>query len=124
MTGKRDNPELRLHITILHYLLAVLPLEAADTLIHIPNGEKRTPATGALLKRMGVRRGVEDLQFIYETSVYAVEVKPKGEYQSRFQKDRQRTVVRAGGFYAVVQHTDEMKELLGHWGIPTREVKT
>lgn len=104
--------------------MAVLPLEAADTLIHIPNGEKRTPATGALLKRMGVRRGVEDLQFLWAGGVYAVEVKPKGEYQSRFQKDRQRTVVRAGGVYAVVRHTDEMKELLGHWGIKTREVRT
>ncbi len=129
----RNNPETRLHIAILHFLLAVLPKAAADTLIHVPNGEKRSPITGALLKRMGVRPGVEDLQFIWSNDragsplyayFYAIEVKPEGRYQSAVQKDRQRAVLAAGGRYAVCRSTDDVRETLAQWCIPTREVAT
>ena len=122
MSAKRDNPELRLHCVILDYLRLVLPREARDTLIHVPNGEKRTPETGALLKRMGTRPGVEDLQFLYQSRVYAVEVKPEGRYQRPVQRERQAAVLRAGGFYAVCRSTNDVRELLSHWGVATREV--
>ncbi|MCH7946003.1 MAG: hypothetical protein IIC73_08345 [Armatimonadetes bacterium] len=121
MNTKRGNPEMRLHMAILPFLQAVLPREAADTLIHVPNGEKRTPATGALLKRMGTRPGVEDLQFIWQTRLHAIEVKPEGEYQSRVQKDRERAVLAAGGVYAICRSTDDVRETLVSWGVPSRE---
>ncbi len=122
MSAKRDNPELRLHCVILDYLRLVLPREAADTLIHVPNGEKRTPATGALLKRMGTKPGVEDLQFIWQKRLHAIEVKPEGEYQSRVQKARQADVIAAGGVYAVCRSTDDVRETLARWWVPSREV--
>ena len=122
MAEKRDNPEMRLHMAILPVLQAVLPREAANTLIHVPNGEKRSALTGALLKRMGTRRGVEDLQFIWKGRLHAIEVKPKGEYQSIHQRDRERAVLVAGGAYAVSRSTDDVRETLALWGIPSREV--
>ncbi len=121
MGTKRDNPEMRLHMAILPFLQAVLPREAADTLIHVPNGEKRSPATGALLKRMGTKPGVEDLQFIWAGRLHAIEVKPEGEYQSRVQKAREAAVVAAGGVYAICRSTDDVRETLAEWRIPTRE---
>jgi hypothetical protein len=42
---------------------------------HIPNGEKRSQITGALLKAMGVQRGVPDLLFIQDGKVYFLELK-------------------------------------------------
>lgn len=118
----RGNPETRLHIAILHYLLAVLPKEAADTLIHVPNGENRNAATGALLKRLGVRPGVEDLQFIWQKRLYAIEVKPEGRYLRPPQRDRRDAVWAAGGYFEVCRSTDDVAETLALWGVPTREV--
>ena len=114
------NLETRLHISLLHYLLAVLPLKAAATLTHVANGENRNPVTGALLKRMGMRRGVEDLQFIWDGIHYAIEIKIPGAYQSPYQKEREAAVVAAGGFYAVSRSTQDIDDLLAHWNIPTR----
>ena len=117
----RTQHETPVHIAVYSHLMAVLPVAASRTLIHIPNGENRTAKTGSFLKRLGVKPGVEDLQFFYEGTPYCVEVKPKGGYQSREQKDRQADVVAAGAFYAVVRSIDDVRELLAHWGIPSRE---
>ncbi len=122
MAPKRDNPEMRLHCAILDYLRLVLPREAADTLIHVPNGEKRTLKTGALLKRMGTRPGVEDLQFIWQKRLHAIEVKPEGEYQRPVQKTREAAVIVAGGAYAVCRSTDDVRYTLAQWRVPSREV--
>jgi len=121
MKAKRDNREVRLHIVIYHFLLDVLPKKAADTLIHVPNGEKRSPETGALLKRMGTRPGVEDLQFIWHKRLHAIEVKPEGEYQRPPQKAREAAVTAAGGVYAVCRSTDDVRETLARWWVPSRE---
>lgn len=118
----RSNPETRLHIAIYHYLLSVLPPEAAATLIHVPNGEKRHPATGALLKRMGTKPGVEDLQFIWCDRHFAIEVKCEGQYLRKPQQARRRAVEAAGGAYEVCRSTDDVRETLAIWNIPTREV--
>lgn len=118
----RANPETRLHIAILHYLQTVLPKEAADTLIHVPNGENRSPITGALLKRMGTKPGVEDLQFMWQARTYAIEVKPEGQYLRPVQKARQAAVLAAGGHYAVCRSTYDVDEVLAEWGVPVRAV--
>ncbi len=117
----RANPETRLHIAILHYLCAVLPQVSLATLIHVPNGEKRSPITGAILKRMGVRPGVEDLQFIWNARLYAIEVKPEGKYLRKSQKERRDAVEAAGGSYEVCRSIDDVRETLALWVIPTRE---
>lgn len=117
----RRNPEMRLHMAILAYLQAILPPEARETLIHVPNGENRSAITGAKLKRMGARAGVEDLQFVWD-GLNAIEVKPEGAYQTSAQKEREAAVRAAGGRYAVCRSLDDVAETLLDWGIPTREV--
>lgn len=119
----RSNPEMRLHMAILAYLQAVLPREAAETLSHVPNGENRSAITGAKLKRMGARPGVEDLQFIHAGRLHAVEVKPEGAYQSPSQKARQAALIAAGAVYQVCRSLDDVTDTLLAWGIPTRELR-
>jgi len=118
----RNNPELPIHMAILHYLQAVLPRESADTLTHVPNGEKRPARTGALLKRMGVIRGVEDLQFIWKGRLCAIEVKPEGAYLSPVQRERRDAVWAAGGNYAVCRSTLDVRDILAEWDVPTKEI--
>lgn len=117
----RSNKEVRLHIVCMHYLLWMLPKAAADTLIHIPNGENRTEATGALLKRMGTRPGAEDLQFCWQGRLHAIEIKCEGSYQSPAQKARQAALEAAEGHYAVARSIEDVAEILAEWAIPTRD---
>src|SRR3954468_8147695 len=54
---------------------------------HVPNGELRTSATGALLKRMGVKAGVPDLHLLSPDGVFHVlELKRKGEKPTSLQR--------------------------------------
>ncbi len=128
---KRINHETPVHNDIGDYLRSVLPLVSARTLFHCPNGENRSDKTGALLKRMGVRRGVADWLFVHEGALYCIEVKVEADpvrgiertYPRPEQKDFERDIVAAGGFYAVCRSIADTRELLDHWGIPTREVR-
>lgn len=116
----RRNPEMRLHCAILDYLRVVLPPAAAATLIHVPMGENRNAITGAKLRRMGARAGVEDMQFALYGRLHAIEVKPEGARLARAQKDRQAALVAAGGRYAVCRSLADIDETLIEWCIPTR----
>ncbi len=44
---------------------------------HIPNGEKRSQVTGAILRAMGVRRGMPDLLFLQDGKAYFLELKTR-----------------------------------------------
>lgn len=122
MKHKRKNPELKLHIDIKNLLLTVLPKEAADTLIHVPMGGKRSRETGALMKYMGARPGVGDFNFVYSGGLYEIEVKPEGEKQTAVQKAREAAIIAAGGLYAVCRSQDDVRETLALWCVPSREV--
>lgn len=117
----RRSLETPIHVAILHYLLAVLPKPAAATLAHVPNGENRDARTGAFLKRLGTRPGMEDLQFIWHGRLHAIEVKREGGRQSPAQRARQDAVVIAGGRYAVCRSIEDARETLREWAIPMRE---
>jgi hypothetical protein len=83
----------------------------------IPNGEFRTEKTGALLKRMGVKAGVPDLQFLSPTGVsHFLELKwgkqPLNNAQIGFM-DRQ---LKRGVPCAVARSYDEALEQLSAWG--------
>ncbi len=57
--SKRSNPETRLQIIVCRHLATY---GVKDLMFfHIKNSGKESPATGALLKKMGVRAGVSDL---------------------------------------------------------------
>ena len=82
-----------------------------------------------MLGGLGVLPGAADLMLLYCGRLHCIELKnaadpPRGivkSYQSPEQRAFEGMIVRAGGFYAVVRHTDEVRDLLAHWGIPTRE---
>lgn len=124
----RSQHEIRTHCAILDRLRLALPPVVAATLIHLANGEDRSAKTGALLKRMGVRKGAADLLFIWQGACF-IEVKtgdkalgiPK-TYQSPEQREFQRDVEAAGARYGVARNSDEAIALCRGWGVPIREI--
>lgn len=78
-----------------------------------PNGNKR--------KRMGVRPGVADLQFILADGKAAfIELKVEGSYQSNTQKAFQADVEARGCAYVVCRSLDDVRVTLEDWGVPLR----
>lgn len=126
---KRIDHESPVHIDIGRFLRLVLPTVSARTLFHVPNGGKRPGKTGALLKGMGVRSGAADWLFVHIGILHCIEVKVDADplrgisktYQSGVQKDFERDIVAAGALYAVCRSVDDVRGLLAHWGIQTRE---
>lgn len=118
---KRKQPEFLLQCVIADYLRMQYPNLLAFA---VPNGEKRTPATGARLKRMGVRAGVADLLVFWNDGytghlrAAALELKAaKGrleESQEKFLCDW----VGAGGKYAVIRSLDDLIAVFADWGVP------
>lgn len=80
---------------------------------HVPNGEHRSPRTGARLKRMGTKRGVGDLILLWEGRAIALELKAdKHSYQSKEQRDFEREWILAGGLYKVCKSYAEVVDFL------------
>jgi hypothetical protein len=126
--SSRKNHETRLQFVLVDYLRTVLPLDAV--LWHCPNGGKMSSAWRKMLGGLGVLAGASDLMMVYGGRFYAIELKTEADpvrgikktYQKPNQKDFEAQIVRAGGYYAVCRSTDDARELLAHWGIPTREI--
>ena len=124
---RRQNPETRLQFVVVAYLRAVLPRDALFW--HCPNGGKMSAAWRKMLGGLGVLPGASDLMLVYRGRFYGIELKTaldpvrgitKG-YQSEAQRAFQDAVERAGGHYAVCRHTDDVRDALALWGVPTRE---
>lgn len=82
-------------------------------LFAIPNGEARTPATGAKLKQQGVLAGVADLLLLYRGTAYFIEMKKPGGSQSATQRKFEVQAVEAGGRYFVCKTLAEFQALVG-----------
>lgn len=129
----RTNHETRLQFVVVKYLRAILPRDAI--LWSVPNGGKMSESARKKQAGMGELPGVSDLMFITPTPMHAgrlhcIELKVRKDplwgikrttYQTNEQKKFQRAIEEAGGRYAVARHTDDVKEILDSWGIPTRE---
>ena len=124
----RHNHERSLQFDVVKYLRAVLPRDAV--LFHVPNGGDMTETARKTAGGLGEFPGASDLMICWQGRLYCIELKVRADplygikrttYQQPEQKAFQAAIVRAGGFYAVVRHTDEVMELLAHWGIPSRE---
>jgi hypothetical protein len=84
---------------------------------HVPNGEARSPRTGAKLKRMGVQAGVADFHLTLPGGITGwLEVKASDGRQSSEQKAFQAAEEAAGARYAVVRSIDEARAVLASWG--------
>ena len=124
---RRQNPETRLQFVVVEYLRRVLPRDAIFW--HCPNGGKMSVGWRRMLGGLGVLPGAADLMLLYCGRLHCIELKNAADpmrfipktYQTPEQKEFEAAIVRAGGYYAVVRHTDEVRDLMAHWGIPTRE---
>ena len=81
---------------------------------HVPNGGKRSKATAARLRQMGVRPGVADLILLTATMLsLAIELKiPKGGRQSDSQKGFQAAWEANGGIYKIARTPEEFDFLV------------
>lgn len=84
---------------------------------HVPNGERRSAATGARLRSMGVMPGVGDFIVLAEGLAGALEIKVRGGDQSDSQEAFQCAWEAAGGVYAVATGWDEAVSVLKLWGV-------
>ena len=113
----RAHPEAQLQRAVVAYLRLALPADAVMTAIgHGGGGRVR----GAILKGMGLTPGWPDLQFLWRSKFYSIELKsPKGLLGPK-QYKVSLAIEHAGGFYGVVRQIDDAQKLLAEWGIPTR----
>jgi hypothetical protein len=108
---KRAQPERRLHIAIAD----TLRVRALPGLfwLHIPNGEKRSAITGALLHRMGARAGAGDFLILWklpgtiQAKAIFLELKAGKGPQSPAQKQVEIEWTLAGGVYKLARSYDE-----------------
>jgi VRR-NUC domain-containing protein len=87
--------------------------------LHVPNGEYRSPATTALLARLGVRAGAFDLLFIAPNGEHRwMEIKrAAGGRLSPAQQQFATELERCGVPYAVAGGFDQAVEVLQSWGV-------
>ncbi len=123
----RKNNETRLQFVVVDYLRAVLPRNCVFW--HCPNGGKMSSVWRQMLGGLGVLPGASDLMIVYDGRFYAIELKLEADdllghkktYQKPSQKAFEARIVKAGGFYAVCRSTMDVRDVLSHWGIPSRE---
>lgn len=101
------------------FAVDLLRLGAAPKVIwfHCPNGEARSPRTGARLKRMGVRPGVPDLCFVLPGGQSAfLELKSGSGHLTQAQRQFRDAAADAGAKYAVANNPDGVTTVLREWG--------
>lgn len=85
---------------------------------HYPSGELRQEKTGALLQRMGVKKGWPDLLLVSpdRARLHGLELKRQGEKPTESQLDFMVQLGRAGGVFRWTDNYDEAVEILRSWG--------
>lgn len=84
---------------------------------HIAHGEKRSEATGELLRRMGLRPGVSDWMLIHQSGFYFLELKRPPNKPNAAQREFGAAVAAAGGEFAVAYSYHEAEQILKTWGV-------
>jgi len=116
---KRCRPEEHLHRTVADFLSLALP--ETVTWWHVPNGGGRSAAEAGILKAMGVKAGVPDLQFILPPGRAAfIELKPRGGVLSEPQRAMRDRLVAAGCDWALARSVEAVEATLRGWGVPLR----
>ena len=85
---------------------------------HCPNGETRSPKTGAKLKQMGVLPGVADLCFVLPGGHAAfIELKNAKGSKSPSQRKFMERVKAVDGLYALCRSSQQVQAKLEEWGV-------
>ena len=115
----RARPEYDLHCAVVEYIHSVWPTNLAH---HAANGEIRSKATAAKLKRMGVRRGVPDLCVPYGGGrTLWLEIKAS---RGRASAQQEAFIQRLRDFdhkVAIIRSVEDVKNAFKALGIITKE---
>ena len=122
------KPKLPSEASIQTAIVRIIGLACPDHVqsFHCPNGEARSAATGAKLKRLGVRPGIPDLIF-HDTRtgrMYCMEVKgPRGVLSPQQLAWKRVYDLSPVGRYAVVRSVEEAYTcLMDWWPMTTRKM--
>jgi hypothetical protein len=105
-----------IHVSILDLLETVLPKDATPAW-HTPNGGKRGAKSGRMMKKLGTRAGFPDLAFLWRGKFYALEVKTSTGQQRVSQRDWEKHITDAGGYYEIVRSVEETVIVLKKWSV-------
>lgn len=116
------RPEQTLQRSVIQFLDAVLPSGAWA--FHIPNGGGRSRVEGAILKGMGVRAGIPDIEIIWQGRAYWIELKAGRGRASEAQIAAHARLQECGCWpVATCRSIDDVEAALRLYGIPTREAR-
>lgn len=87
---------------------------------HCPSGGKRTRTEAGIFKAMGVKAGVPDIMIIYNSRVFAIELKAPGGRLGPSQKETIPLLELAGCSCAVCFDLPGVVNALNYWRIPLR----
>jgi len=111
----RNDAEFRL-ACVVHDTLRLRGKEGLH-FFAVPNGEARSPKTGARLKRQGVRAGEPDLILLWNKRAIGLELKAEGGRQSPEQRQVEQEWTAAGSLYRCVKGYDEAIQFLDMLGV-------
>jgi hypothetical protein len=122
------HPEAALQRQIVGYLTWALAPPAMFTSFPAGGGGQMR---GMILKGTGLRAGMPDLMFLYDSRTWFIELKTEKDtirkvrkgVLSKVQKDTHADLLAARQVVETARNLDEVKELLALWAIPTRETK-
>lgn len=84
---------------------------------HTPNGGKRNPISGAILRRLGMLAGVSDVLVLCKGRFCALELKAPGNTPDEAQLEYLDRVNAAGGYADWCVGLDKALAILEKWGI-------
>jgi hypothetical protein len=84
---------------------------------HTPNGGARKPIEAAILQGLGVRAGVSDVIAVYESKVFALELKSEHGRASDAQLEFLADIEKAGALTAISHGIDSALKTLEAWGL-------
>lgn len=106
-------PEQKIQRAVIQHLDARAPRGAIYW--HNWSGGYRRPAEAAIMKALGVVPGLPDLMIVYDSKIYALELKTEDGRPSEAQLEMIARLNRAGAFCAVTYGLDAALRVLKAW---------
>jgi len=111
---KQNNEESAMQISFVKWFRLTYP-QYSKLLAHIPNEGKRSPRTGANLKKLGMLPGWPDIQLMIPKSTFSglfIEMKVKGGKVSPKQEEILLELRKVGYFALVVWDLERAKQVV------------